>query len=63
MWDPRWTLYDSLRIFAEKHPGEELVLTEAQIYRITGMGVAMRSALRKAGFVNPRRGVWVRPAE
>ncbi|TMV06317.1 hypothetical protein FGK63_14255 [Ruegeria sediminis] len=59
---PLWTLVDALNIFTENHPGEELTMTEIDVRRITGMGIAIRPALRKAGFLNPRPGVWVRPA-
>lgn len=67
LYSAQWTLFDSLMIFAEamseKHPGEEQVLTEAAICRITGIGVAMRSALRRAGFESRPKGVWVRRAD
>lgn len=63
LYSAQWTLFDALSVFAANHVGEELVLTEADICRITGIGVAMRSALRKAGFANPRDGVWVRRAD
>ncbi|WP_323783252.1 hypothetical protein [Thalassovita sp.] len=62
LFAPHWTLVDALNIFAENHPGEELTMRETDVRQITGMGIAIRPALREAGFLNPRPGVWVRPA-
>jgi len=59
IFDPWRDLVGALTIFAENHPGEELTVTETEVRRITGMGNAIRPALRAAGFLNPRPGVWV----
>lgn len=62
LYQPQWTLVEALRLFLAPHKGETVTMTEAEVRRITGMGNAIRPALREAGFVNPREGVWVRPA-
>ena len=62
LFAPQWTLVEALEIFAENHPGEELTMTETDVRRITGLGNAIRPALRASGWQNPRPGVWVKPA-
>ncbi|MHA6262490.1 hypothetical protein ACXYMO_04750 [Arenibacterium sp. CAU 1754] len=62
LFDPWRDLVDALGMFAANHPGEELTMTESDVRRITGMGLAIRPAFREAGWLNPRPGVWVRPA-
>ena len=64
VWDPAWEALDRVTERVEaihaQHGNCKIVVDEREIMRALGLGIVVRSVLRKAGFDNPSERRWTR---